>query len=153
MTLTSKLMQKKMMLMNCWKYSTDNRDSFADILAIKGCTPLAEMKIEEISGSRPVRSKPYPTTASERKAIGEIVAEWKKLGIATETNSEYASSVLLLMKKTGENNLVIDYRRLNLQTKKQRFPLPKINDQLELLNGNKVFIVLDLSHGVLQIPL
>ncbi|KAF4525385.1 hypothetical protein B566_EDAN013236 [Ephemera danica] len=69
------------------------RDSFADSLSEIGCTQLAEMKIEEISGSKPVRSKPYPTSASERQAIAEIVAEWKKLGIATETDSATCSII------------------------------------------------------------
>ncbi|GBN93176.1 Transposon Ty3-G Gag-Pol polyprotein [Araneus ventricosus] len=79
--------------------------------------------------------------------------EWKENGIVSDTRSPYASSVLLVKKKTVENRLVIDYRRLNSQTIKDKFPLPKIDDLLEQLHDCSFFSTLDLAHGYLQIPL
>lgn len=129
------------------------RDCFAFNLNELGCTDLTIMDIKEIEGSKPVSSRPYKTNASERNIIKQMVKEWKDHGIVTETRSPYASPVLLVKKKTGEHRLVVDYRRLNNQTVKDKFPLPKIDDLLESLSGAELFTTLDLAHGYLQIPL
>ncbi|GBM07782.1 Transposon Ty3-G Gag-Pol polyprotein [Araneus ventricosus] len=97
--------------------------------------------------------QPYKTNAPERAAIKEIVREWRENGIVSDTRSPYASPVLLIKKKTGENRLVIDYRRLNSQTIKDKFPLSKIDDILEQFHDCSFFTTLDLTHGYLQIPL
>ncbi|UYV65505.1 hypothetical protein LAZ67_3004542, partial [Cordylochernes scorpioides] len=120
------------------------RDCFALGMGELGCTDVTKMDIKEVDGSKPVCLRPYKTTASEREAIREIVREWKDNGIVTETRSPYASPVLLVRKKTGDHRLVVDYRRLNIQTIKDKFPLPRIDDLLEgpLLN-KKAFCYLD----------
>ncbi|GBO44171.1 Retrovirus-related Pol polyprotein from transposon 412 [Araneus ventricosus] len=129
------------------------RDCFALNISELGSTNLTKMDIKEVEGSKPVCMKPYKTNAPERAAIKEIVREWRENGIVSDTRSPYASPVLLLKKKTGENRLVIDYRRLNSQTIKDKFPLPKIDDVLEQLHDRIFFTTLDLAHGYLQIPL
>ncbi|GBM92534.1 Retrovirus-related Pol polyprotein from transposon 17.6 [Araneus ventricosus] len=129
------------------------RDCFALNISELGSTNLTKMDIKEVEGSKPVCMKPYKTNAPERAAIKEIVGEWRENGIVSDTRSPYASPVLLVKKKTGENRLVIDYRRLNSQTIKDKFPLPKIDDLLEQLHDCSFFTTLDLAHGYLQIPL
>ncbi|UYV69407.1 hypothetical protein LAZ67_6003487 [Cordylochernes scorpioides] len=129
------------------------RDCFALGMGELGCTDVTKMDIKEVDGSKPVCLRPYKTTASEREAIREIVREWKDNGIVTETRSPYASPVLLVRKKTGDHRLVVDYRRLNIQIVKDKFPLPKIDDLLEGQRNAKFFTTLDLAHGYLQIPL
>ncbi|UYV75158.1 hypothetical protein LAZ67_12002698 [Cordylochernes scorpioides] len=129
------------------------RDCFALGMGELGCTDVTKMDIKEVDGSKPVCLRPYKTTASEREAIREIVREWKDNGIVTETRPPYASPVLLVRKKTGDHRLVVDYRRLNIQTVKDKFPLPRIDDLLEGLRNAKFFTTLDLAHGYLQIPL
>ncbi|UYV61524.1 hypothetical protein LAZ67_1005160 [Cordylochernes scorpioides] len=129
------------------------RDCFALGMGELGCTDVTKMDIKEVDGSKPVCLRPYKTTVSEREAIREIVREWKDNGIVTETRSPYASPVLLVRKKTGDHRLVVDYRRLNIQTVKDKFPLPRIDDLLEGLRNAEFFTTLDLAHGYLQIPL
>ncbi|UYV68829.1 hypothetical protein LAZ67_6001150 [Cordylochernes scorpioides] len=129
------------------------RDCFALGMEELGCTDVTKMDIKEVDGSKPVCLRPYKTTASEREAIREIVREWKDNGIVTETRSPYASPVLLVRKITGDHRLVVDYRRLNIQTVKDKFPLQRIDDLLEGLRNAKFFTTLDLAHGYLQIPL
>ncbi|UYV70228.1 hypothetical protein LAZ67_7002244 [Cordylochernes scorpioides] len=133
--------------------ANEYRDCFALGMEELGCTDVTKMDIKEVDGSKPVCLRPYKTTASEREAIREIVREWKDNGIVTETRSPYASPVLLVRKKTGDHRLVVDYRRLNIQTVKDKFPLPRIDDLLEGLRNAKFFTTLDLAHGYLQIPL
>ncbi|UYV61064.1 hypothetical protein LAZ67_1003288, partial [Cordylochernes scorpioides] len=146
-SLTSKERQEILDVVN------EYRDYFALGMEELGCTDVTKMDIKEVDGSKPVCLRPYKTTASEREAIREIVREWKDNGIVTETRSPYASPVLLVRKKTGDHRLVVDYRRLNIQTVKDKFPLPRIDDLLEGLRNAKFFTTLDLAHGYLQIPL
>lgn len=134
------------------KMLNEYRDCFALNLSELGCCNQLEMIITEHPGSSPVSCKPYTTNAEERKAIQEIVKEWKATGIITETSSPYASPVLLVKKKNGENRLVIDYRRLNSQTVPEHFPLPNIDDQLQRLSGAQIYCVLDCANGYLQLP-
>lgn len=111
------------------------------------------MEIKEEPGSAPVASRPYRTSLEECNSIKQIVNEWREQGIVTDTRPPYASPVLLVKKKNGEQRLVVDFRRLNAQTVKEHYPLPNIDDQLENLAGSKIFAVLDLAHGYLQVPL
>ncbi|UYV72204.1 hypothetical protein LAZ67_9002170 [Cordylochernes scorpioides] len=143
-SLTSKERQEILDVVN------EYRDCFALGMEELGCTDVTKMDIKEVDGSKPVCLRPYKTTASEREAIREIVREWKDNGIVTETRSPYASPVLLVRKKTGDHRLVVDYRRLNIQTVKDKFPLPRIDDLLEGLRNAKFFTTLDLAHGYLQ---
>ncbi|GBM21952.1 Retrovirus-related Pol polyprotein from transposon 17.6 [Araneus ventricosus] len=129
------------------------RDCFALNISELGSTNLTKMDIKEVEGSKPVCMKPYKTNAPERAAIKEIVREWRENGIVSDTRSPYASPVLLVKKKTGENRMVIDYRRLNSQTIKDTFPLPEIDDLIEQLHDCSFFTTLDLAHGYLQISL
>jgi len=127
------------------------RECFALCMEELGCTDMIAMDIED--DNQPVISKPYKTSEIERGKIDAIVKEWKRLGIVTETDSCYASPVLLVSKKDGEPRLVVDYRKLNQQTKKKTFPITDIDDQLQGLSEAKIFCVLDLASGYLQVPL
>ncbi|GBM24857.1 hypothetical protein AVEN_23404-1 [Araneus ventricosus] len=120
--------------------------SFGLNISELGSTTLTKMDIKEVEGSKPVCIKPYKTNAHERGAIKEIVREWRENCIVSDTRSPYASPVLLVKKKTGGNWLVIDYRRLNSQTIKDKFPLPKIDYLLEQLHDCSFFTTLNLAH-------
>jgi len=92
------------------------RGCFGKGLSELGCTPLMTMDTNEVPGSRPVVCRPYKTSAEDRKEIAVIVGEWKKCGIVEETQSPYASPVLLVKQSGGKHRLCVDYRRLNKQT-------------------------------------
>lgn len=72
-------------------------------------------------------------------------------GIIEESHSPYASPVVLVRKKNGELRMVVDYRRLNNLTKKDAYPLPRIEETFTLLSGSKWFTVLDLKSGYYQL--
>lgn len=112
-----------------------------------------EMPIKVKEGATPVSRKPYRTSIGERETIRTIIAEWRQAGIVTDTQSPYASPVLLVKKKNGESRLCVDFRQLNAVTERVHFPLPNIDDHLAQIRDSELFIVLDLAHGYLQIPL
>jgi len=79
------------------------RDCVSTNLRDLGCAKNIEMDIRVEETSTPVYSKPYRTTEKERSEIKEILNEWREAGIITDTQSPYASPVLLVKKKTSES--------------------------------------------------
>jgi hypothetical protein len=67
--------------------------------------------------------------------------------------SPWAAPIVLVSKKTGDVRLCVDFRKLNAITKKDSFPLPRIDDVLDLLVGQRYFSTLDLASGYWQIEL
>ncbi|CAH2220926.1 jg25639 [Pararge aegeria aegeria] len=128
------------------------RDCFAIDLSELGQTTITEMNIQ-LGDSEPVVYRPYKMSHSEREEVRNIVEELLKFNIIRESQSPYASPVLLVKKKTGDKRLCVDYRALNRKTIKQHYPLPRIEDQIDRLAGNKYFCALDLASGYYQIPL
>lgn len=62
-------------------------------------------------------------------------------------NSSYSSSVILVTKKDGSWRLCIDYRSLNAQTVKAKFPIPLINELIDEISYACIFSKLDLHLG------
>lgn len=140
--------QKNGLLELLAKYS----DCFSSGLKDLGFTTMGEMKIE-LENSDPVVYRPYRLSYGERSQVREMVQEMLDTGIVRESSSPYASPIVLVKKKTGEKRLCVDYRALNRRTKKDHYPLPLIEDQLDRLSGNTLFVSLDLASGYYQIPI
>lgn len=117
-----------------------------------GCTNLAEMKLV-LKDDRPIVYRPYRLSHYERERVRDMVEEMKKADIVEESDSEYASPILLVKKKTGDVRMCVDYRALNKKTVADKFPLPRIDDQIDRLHGNKYFTSLDLFSGYYQVPI
>ena len=73
-------------------------------------------------------------------------------GIIRESSSPYASPIVLVRKRDGKLRLCVDYRALNAKTRRDAYPLPRIDEALDVLGGAKFFCSLDLAHGFHQIP-
>lgn len=58
-------------------------------------------------------------------------------GVFQESDSEYASTILLIKKKDGSDRMVLDYSALNRITVKTRHPLPLINDYIDRLGNTR----------------
>lgn len=128
------------------------RDCFATNLSEIGCAKGFDMKIDLLD-NKPVVYRPYRLSFSEREQVREVIDDLLRNDIIQESSSDYASPILMVQKKTGEQRLCIDFRALNNKTVKDRFPLPLIEDQLTNLSGNRFFITLDLASGYYQIPM
>jgi hypothetical protein len=72
-------------------------------------------------------------------------------GIIEESVSPWSSPVVLVRNKNGELRFCVDYRKLNNVTNKDCFPLPRIDDTLDTLDGAKWFSTLDLRRGYWQV--
>jgi hypothetical protein len=76
-----------------------------------------------------------------------MLEDIQRRGIIEESGSPWSSPVVLMRKKDGELRFCVDYRKLNDVTKKDCFPLPRIDDTLDMLAGAKWFSTLDLKSG------
>lgn len=130
------------------KYS----DCFATCPKEIGTTNLGTMNIK-VTTDKPVNKKPYRLAHSEREIVNKKVDELLEAKIIQESQSEYASPIILVRKANGDYRLCVDYRSLNAITVKERFPLPNIEDQLCKLSGKKVFTNLDLYSGYHHVAL
>lgn len=101
----------------------------------------------------PLRQRPYRVSSTERRVIDEQVGDMLKRGVVQPSESPWASPVVLVKKKDGSIRFCVDYRRLNKITRKDVYPLPRIDDALDCLQGAEFFSSLDLRSGYWQVPM
>lgn len=82
-----------------------------------------------------------------------MILEMVDCGIVRESNSPYASPIVIVQKKSVEKRLCVDYRALNSKTRRDYYPLPRIDDLLDQLSGHTIFTTLDLVSGYHHIPI
>jgi hypothetical protein len=99
------------------------------------------------SGSDPPRIRPYRVPHKQKDEMEQQIKQLLESLVIRHSNSPYASPAILVRKKDGTWRLCIDYRKLNGQTIKDKFPIPIIEDLLDELNGSKYFTKLDLRSG------
>ena len=87
--------------------------------------------------------------------IPEIRKELDKMlekGVIVPSESPYSSPIVMVGKKDGSNRMCIDFRALNEVTVKDAYPIPRIGQTLDALEGASVFSSLDLASGYWQVP-
>ena len=99
----------------------------------------------------PVSQGAYRVSSTERRIIQEEVTKMLKKGVIQPSESPWSSPVVLVKKKDGSWRFCVDYRRLNKLTKKDVYPLPRIDDTLDCLKGAQFFSSMDLQSGYWQI--
>ena len=87
----------------------------------------------------------------ELKELKSQLQELLDKGFVRPSISPWGAPVLFVKKKDGTLRLCIDYRRLNQATIKNKYPLPRIDDLFDQLQGASVFSKIDLRSGYYQI--
>ncbi|CAG9135605.1 unnamed protein product [Plutella xylostella] len=106
-----------------------------------------------LNSDTPVKYRPYRLSHSETLRVREIVKDLLDKCVIRESESEYASPILLVKKKDGADRMCVDFRKLNELTVKDRFPLPLIDSHIDRLGQNTYFTSLDMATGFHQIPM
>ena len=130
-------------------------DEFKDVFASmpSGLPPDRDGNGHTIpTGDSPPIAKPgFRLSAKEKKEVEEQVATLLERKLIQPSQSPYGAPVLFVEKKDGGLRMRVDYRALNNVTVKDKFPIPRVDDLLDRLNGAKVFSSLDLQSGYHQI--
>ncbi|GJV26115.1 putative reverse transcriptase domain-containing protein [Tanacetum coccineum] len=111
-------------------------------------TRQVEFQIDLVPGAAPVARAPYRLAPSEMKELSEQLKELSDKGFIRPSSSPWGAPVLFVKKKDGSFRMCIDYRELNKLTVKNRYPLPRIDDQLQ---GSSVYSKIDLRSGYHQL--
>ncbi|TYK18678.1 pol protein [Cucumis melo var. makuwa] len=126
-------------------------DVFLDELP--GLPPPREVDfaIELEPGTAPISRAPYIMAPAELKELKVQLQELLDKGFIRPSVSPWGAPVLFVKKKDGSMRLCIDYRELNKVTVKNRYPLPRIDDLFDQLQGTTVFSKNDLRSGYHQL--
>ncbi|GKE49915.1 putative reverse transcriptase domain-containing protein [Tanacetum coccineum] len=110
-----------------------------------------EFRIDLIPGAAPVARAPYRLAPSEMKELSKQLQELSEKGFIRPSSSSWGAPILFVKKKDGSFRMCIDYRELNKWTIKNRYPLPRIDDLFDQLQGSSVYSKIDLRSGYHQL--
>ncbi|WVZ71283.1 hypothetical protein U9M48_019885 [Paspalum notatum var. saurae] len=112
-----------------------------------------EFLIELLPGTAPIAKRQYRVAPKEQELIKENIDELLGKGFIRPSSSPWAFPVLFVDKKDGSRRMCVDYRALNDVTIKNKYPLPRIDDLFDQLQGACVFSKIDLRSGYHQMKI
>ncbi|KAI3784173.1 hypothetical protein L1987_43267 [Smallanthus sonchifolius] len=120
---------------------------------LSGLPPVrqVEFRIDLMPGANPVARAPYRLAPSEMQELASQLQELSDKGFIRPSHSPWGAPVLFVKKKDGSFRMCIDYRELNKLTIKNRYPLPRIDDLFDQLQGSTCFSKIDLRSGYHQL--
>jgi hypothetical protein len=130
----------------------DYQDVFSSGPDDMGHTDLVQHQIDT-GDARPIRLPPRRIPIAKQKTETDEIKRMLDRGVIQPSASAWASPVVLVTKKDGTTRFCIDYRKLNDVTRKDAYPLPRIDDTLDALAGLTYFSTLDLYSGYWQVAM
>ena len=127
-------------------------DVFPDELP-PGLPPKREVdhRIELFPGANPPSRPTFRLSATELAELKKQLEELTKAGFIRPSKSPFGAPILFVKKKDGTMRMCVDYRALNNITVKNSYPLPRIDELFDRLQGAKFFTKIDLRSGYHQI--
>ncbi|GKA50235.1 putative reverse transcriptase domain-containing protein [Tanacetum coccineum] len=110
-----------------------------------------EFQIDLVPGAAPVARAPYRLAPAEMQELSTQLQELSEKGFIRPSSSPWGAPVLFVKKKDGSFRMCIDYRELNKLTVKNRYPLLRIDDLFDQLQGSRVYSKIDLRSGYHQL--
>lgn len=147
-----------------WSNLTDTQEQEARCLLEKyhvvfsqgegdiGCTNLIEHQIPLLD-EVPVHQRYRRLPPSQYDVVKAHIQALLEQGVVRNSCSPYSSPIVVVQKKDGTIRLCVDYRQLNAKTRRDAFPLPRIEESLDALSGATLFSTLDLASGYNQVPM
>ncbi|XP_050538636.1 uncharacterized protein LOC126904043 [Daktulosphaira vitifoliae] len=118
-----------------------------DVVNPKKLEAPFELEVKLTKDHVPFYFRPRRMSFSEKEKLKTIINELLAEKIIRPSNSPYCSPIVLIKKKTNDLRLCVDFRELNKITIKDRFPLPIIDDTLDMLKDKVYFTRLDLKNA------
>lgn len=135
-----------------WQLLLEFQGSFAMSEEEVGRTPLVQHEIDT-GDARPIKCRPRRLPLARQQVCDSAVENMLQADIIEPSDSPWAAAVVMVPKKNGDWRLCSDYRPVNGVTKKDSYPLPRIDESLDLVSGSTWFSSLDLRSGYYQVPL
>ncbi|XP_073291016.1 uncharacterized protein [Primulina huaijiensis] len=107
--------------------------------------------IFQSSGTAPISKALYRMAPTEMKELKNQLQDLLHKGFIRPSSSPWGAPALFVKKKDGSLRLCIDYRKINKATIKDKYPLPRIDDLFDQLQGAKVFSKIDLRSVYYQL--
>ncbi|GJV21929.1 reverse transcriptase domain-containing protein [Tanacetum coccineum] len=104
-----------------------------------------------IRGAAPVARAPYRLAPSEMQELSNQLQKLADRGFIRPSTSPWGAPILFVKKKDRSFRMCIDYRELNKLTTKNRYPLSRIDDLFDQLQGSSVYSKIDLRLGYHQL--
>lgn len=101
----------------------------------------------------PLKQPPRRVPLHRKHLIQAEVEKMPQRGVIEPCDSPWSSPIVLVSKKVGSTRFCIDYRRLNEITRKDAYPLPRIEENLDTLQGATYYSTLDLLSGYWQVAM
>ncbi|KAK7882794.1 hypothetical protein WMY93_028968 [Mugilogobius chulae] len=86
----------------------------------------------KLSDETPFKHRPRPIHPQDIEAVRQHLRDLLEAGVIRESESPFASPIVVVRKKNGDIRLCIDYRKLNLQTVKDAYALPNLEESFLL---------------------
>jgi hypothetical protein len=112
-----------------------------------------EFVIELVPSTAPIFKRPYRMAANQLAELEEQLQELLDKGYIHPSASPLGAPVIFVPKKDGTQRMCVDYRSLNEVTIKNKYPLPRIDDLFDQLNGACIFSKIDLRSGYHQLKI
>ncbi|GJY92339.1 putative reverse transcriptase domain-containing protein [Tanacetum coccineum] len=137
-------------LRTCLSYGTFRKSFKNDF---PGLPPMrqVEFQIDLVSGGAPMARAPYRLAPSELQELSTQLQELSDKGFIRPSFSPWGAPILFFKKKDGSFRTCIDYRELNKMTVKNRYPLLRIENLFDQLQGSRVYSKIDLRSGYHQL--
>ena len=126
-------------------------DVFPDDISGLPSDRAIEFVIELIPGTKPISFPPYRIAPANLKELKAQLEELLSKGFIRPSISPWGAPVLFVNKKDGSLRLCIDYRQLNRATIRNQYPLPRIDELFDQLQGSRVYSKIDLRSGYHQL--
>ncbi|KAK2879333.1 hypothetical protein Q8A73_005096 [Channa argus] len=107
----------------------------------------------KLKDETPFKHRPRPIHPQDYDAVRRHLQTLLDAGIIRESESPFSSPIVIVRKKNGDVRLCVDYRRLNMQTIKDAYALPNLEESFSAMNGSQWFSVMDLKSGYYQIEM
>ncbi|KAJ8032186.1 hypothetical protein HOLleu_25640 [Holothuria leucospilota] len=101
--------------------------------------------------TKPIKQPFRRVPLHQRQVVTDLLQEMFEAGVVKPTSSVWSSPVVLVKKKNGQIRFCVDYRKVNAATMKDSYPIPRITESADALNGSRWFSTLDLASGYWQV--
>ena len=101
----------------------------------------------------PIRQHPRRAPPAHREVVKELLDQMKRNDVIQPSSSAWASPIVLAKKKDGGVRFCVGFRRMNKVTRKDAYPLPRIDDTLRHYHSHSCFLPMDLASEYWQVEL